>query len=121
MGADNVLVIEDLRTFRFPATYARTIFEAEYLITSQDWTEIWWDFDMGLTRDADNTYKLALALEIKAIEGIFLPVQRMVVHSANPHGGDRLMAALSPWYKTVRVAARDYLAPGSEEMEWIGP
>lgn len=116
-----VLVIEDIRTFRFPATYCRTIYAAWLPLFSEPWDECWWDYDMGLQADSDNTYVLAVNVERRAHEGIILPIKRMVVHSANPYGGDRLMAALSPWYDTVRVSAADYLAPESQHNEWNGP
>lgn len=119
--ASRVLVIEDIRTFRFVATYARTVREAWVLLFTQEWDEVWFDYDMGLTRDSDNTYELAVEMERRAHNGIPLDVKRVVVHSANPHGGDRLMAALSRSYDTVRVSANDWIVPGSEELEWIGP
>lgn len=116
-----ILVIEDIRTFRFECTYARTRQEAYDLLLNHEWDEVWWDHDLGLQLDSDTSYPLAVHVERLAHDGHLLPVKRMVVHSANPYGGDRLMAALSPWYDTTRVSARDYLAPGSEVLEWVGP
>lgn len=50
----NVLVIDDLRTFAFEATYARTAEEAiPYLrrlpdpLAPEIWDEVWWDHDLG--------------------------------------------------------------------------
>lgn len=116
-----ILVIEDIRTFRFPATYCRTVWEAWVPLFTESWDEVWFDYDMGLKADSDNTYALAVEIERRAHAGEMLPIGRIVVHSANPYGGDRLMAALSPWYDTVRVAAVDYLLPGSEHNEWATP
>lgn len=117
----DVLVIEDIRTFRFPAVYARTLAEAWVLLISRPWREIWLDHDMGRTANDNNTYALAVFMEQRAQEGDPLHVERVYVHTANPSGGDRLMAALSPWYDVTRVSASDYLLPGSEHNEWIGP
>lgn len=113
-----VLVIEDIRTFRFPATYARTLAEAWQELGNGPWDEIWFDHDMGLTSDSDNTYEIAQYMERRAVEGTPIDVKRVVVHTANPYGGDRLMAALSKWYDTIRVAAVDYLAPNSAHNAW---
>ena len=108
----DVLVIEDIRTFRFPAVYARNMQEAWTLLHSRRWSEIWFDHDMGLTVNDNNTYPLAVHLERLAFEGTPLDVGRIVVHTANPSGGQRLMAALRA-YNPVRVVANDYLAEGS--------
>lgn len=115
-----VLVIEDLRTFKFPAVYARTLAEAWVQLFSFSWDQVWFDHDMGLTMESDNTYALAVEMERRAQEGAPLPVGEIVVHTANPNGGDRLMAALSKWYNVRRVDANDYLAPGEGHMYWTG-
>ena len=116
--AEDVLVIEDIRTFRFPATYARTRAEAWLLLFSKPWKEVWFDHDMGLSDESDNTYDLAVEMERRAVEGVPLEVGRVYIHTANPYGGDRLMAALSRWYNVKRVEARDYIVPGSVHNEW---
>lgn len=104
----DVLVIEDERTFRFSCVYARTMGEAWQLLFSQPWREVWWDFDMGKMRNSVNTYPLAKRVEEMAFNGEMLPVERMVVHSQNPPGGDNLMLALRA-YDPIRVDANDYL------------
>jgi hypothetical protein len=116
----DVLVIEDIRTFRFDAVYARTLDEARVLLFSKPWDEVWWDHDMGLTKNAPDTYKLACEVERLAYKGAILPIGLMVVHSANPNGGDSLMAAFKKHYPTVRVVANDYLAEGETPMFWTG-
>ena len=113
-----VLVIEDIRTFRFPAVYARTLAEAWVQLVNGPWDEIWFDYDMGLTSDSDNTYEIATFMERRAAEGVPIDVKRVVVHTANPYGGDRLMAALRNGYDVIRVAAIDYLAPNSAHNAW---
>jgi hypothetical protein len=107
--------------FRFECVYARTLLEGQALLFSKPWREVWWDYDLGLTKDSDNAYSLAVEVERLAHKGTLLPIGRMVVHTANPYGGDRLMAAFSPWYDTVRVSANDYITADSERLEWIGP
>lgn len=119
MAEPRVLVIEDLRTFRFPATYARTVYEAWPHLVSGHWDEIWFDHDMGLTRDDDTTYPIAQYMEKRAYEGVPIDVDRVFVHTANPYGGDRLMAALRA-YNPIRVDANDYLVPGEDPMYWNG-
>lgn len=121
-AAEDVLVIEDIRTFRFPATYARTRERAWFLLFAsgrlRPWKEVWFDYDLGISMDADNSYDLAVEMERRAQEGIPLLAEKVYVHTANPAGGDRLMAALSPWYDVKRVEARDYIVPGSAHNEW---
>lgn len=115
----DVLVIEDIRTFRFPAVYARTMNDAWRLLHSRRWREIWFDHDMSMTVNENNTYAIAVHMEQIAFEGTPLDVDRVVVHTANPAGGQRLMAALRA-YKPVRVVANDYLASGSPILVWAG-
>lgn len=118
-GAD-VLVIEDIRIFRFPCVYARTMGEAWQLLFSKPWREVWFDYDMGLTRLSVDTYPLAVFLEELAHNGAPHPIERVYVHSANPEGGQRLMMALKA-YHPIRVDANDYLADGQPKMTYVGP
>jgi hypothetical protein len=105
---DRVLVIDDLRHFRFPATYARTLWEAESLLLRPDgWDEVWWDHDLGPT----TTRGLAATLERMAVYGVPPRCGRVVVHTSNPAGRDWLTAALVNVYGQAEfVDAADYVA-----------
>ena len=50
-----ILVIDDLRTFTFDASYARTSAEGLAML-NQPWTQIWLDHDLG----ADDTGRVIL-------------------------------------------------------------
>ena len=120
MDGEDVLVIEDIRIFRFPCVYARTMGEAWQLLFSKPWREVWFDHDMGLLRFDVNTYPLAVQLEELAHQGIPHPIERVFVHSANPAGAQRLVMALRA-YDPIRVDANDYLAAGQPKMTFVGP
>lgn len=81
----NVLVIDDQRTFVFPATYARTVADGLRLLNSQEWNQVWLDYDMGATGSA---HDIATQLQFAPIVGEY------VIHTANPVGRADLAAAL---------------------------
>ena len=121
---DRVLVIDDARTFKFPATYARTVYEADILLFRPDgWDEVWWDHDMSLRDDGNTTRVLAAKLENRWAGRADLPrCGRVVVHTANPAGRDWLVAALTRVYGRVEVVdANSWLAPGETPMYYVGP
>lgn len=118
-GSD-VLVIEDIRTFKFPAIYARTLAEGERLLFSQPWREVWFDFDLGLVDGSDNVMPLVNELERRAVEGEAHPIDKVIVHSMNPVGRTAVAAVLGRWYEVRMVEASRYLAEGSEHNVWVG-
>lgn len=104
---NDILVIDDLRTFRFPATYARSAAEGRRLLLAHPWREIWLDHDLG---PGEDIRPLVRMLEERAFAGDPLAVERIVVHSANPAGAADIARGLTArGYRVVRVLAQDYL------------
>lgn len=116
----DVLVIDDVRTFDFPAVYARTVAEARTLLFSQPWQAVWWDYDMGDNETSPTTRELAQEVEIMAQNGQLLPVTAMVIHTANPDGRMAIAAALDGWYKVFHAEANGHLAPGEARRYYVG-
>lgn len=105
-----ILVIDDLRTFAFPARYARTSAEAfaafGELTELEGYDEVWFDHDLG---PGDDINAVVRHLEERAYFDDPIPIGLAVVHSANPVGADRTASTLGRWYRTVRVDAAGYL------------
>lgn len=119
---DRVLVIDDVRTFRFPATYARTTAEAIPLLFRRDgWREVWWDYDLGETTGSDTTRHLAFQCSYLKQYGSPPPIDRVVVHTANPVGAEFLVGVLGKVYDRVeRVDASKWLVPGPPRLTYVG-
>ena len=47
MTAADVLVIDDLRTFAFPAVYARSATDGLARLAERAWREVWLDYSLG--------------------------------------------------------------------------
>lgn len=103
MNADLILVIDDQRTFPFPAVYARTSAEGLALLDANAYAEVWLDHDLG---GRDDIWPVADELIRRALNGAPLPLRQLVVHTANPPAGSRLVAALERYYPVRRVSAR---------------
>ena len=98
-----ILVIDDMRTYPFGTVHARTSAEGlEQLRGINTFAEIWLDHDLG---GADTIWPVVDELVMRARAGDPYPAVRVVVHSANPVGSERMMMALSPWYATERIPA----------------
>jgi hypothetical protein len=117
---DDILVIEDIRTFYFPAIYARDIETARELLYSKPWSMVWFDHDMGLSDGCETTIGLAREMEERAVNGEILPIGRIIIHTANPVGRINLLAALNRHYDVTVVDANVYLAKGEVPMYWVG-
>ena len=100
--AAEVLVIDDLRTFTFPARYARTSGEGlDALATHEPLTELWLDHDLG----GDDTIMPVIDhLAERAFNEQPYPVARIVIHTSNPSGAETMERVLRRWgYPVVRV------------------
>jgi len=90
----------------FEAIYLRTARDAlEKVSTSTNIGELWLDHDLG---GEDTTRPLALVLAEAAFNGDPLPIDVIVVHTANPVGRDWLTSTLSRWYPTSIAVPGDF-------------
>ncbi len=103
----DVLVIDDMRTFAFPAVYARTAGEGLARLQERAWREVWLDHDLGQGVDIKPVVRL---LEERAFDGTPLEVGLIYVHTSNPTAGDAMMAGLGRWYKVRRAVAHAFMA-----------
>ena len=99
-----VLVVDDLRSFPFPATYARTsVAGLELLERPGGWDEVWLDHDLG---GDDTTIPVLDRMCELAHGGHPVELRRVVVHTSNPPGRDVLRRSLERWgYRVVVVDA----------------
>jgi len=108
MEQPDVLVIDDQRTFRFPAVYARTAAEGMSRLAEHEWREVWLDYNLGTGLTIEPVLRL---LEERATRGRPLPIGVICVHTSGPAEGDAMIAALTPWYRVRRVVAHSFRAP----------
>lgn len=104
-----ILVLDDQRTFKFEATYARNIEEFKEL-TPNDWVcwdQIWLDNDLG--NDGPDVYELVKEIEEMAYSDHKMCVGEFIIHSANPVARDNIVSALSKHYNVRVVDAKDYV------------
>ena len=104
----DVLVIDDTRTFRFPAVYARTAKSGIARLEEQAWREVWLDYDVGHGADIGPVVTL---FETRAAAGRPLRVGLICVHTSSPSDGDRMVGSLSRWYRVQRALAHSFLEP----------
>ena len=107
MDKPDVLVIDDQRTFRFPAVYARTAEDGISRLTEQPWREVWLDYNLGTGLTIEPVMRL---LEQRAARGRPLPIGVICVHTSGPAEGNAMVAALTPWYRVRRVPAHEFRA-----------
>lgn len=103
MVTSMILVIDDLRTFPFEATYARTLDEALDFIMHLDCIdELWLDHDLG----GDDTVMPVVDEIVRRLHfGQAIKIGTVYVHTDNPPGANNIMLALTKCYRTVRVSA----------------
>lgn len=104
----DVLVIDDTRTFRFPAAYGRTAEAGIALLEEHAWREVWLDYDLGHGADIGPVVTL---LEDRAAAGQPFEVGLICVHTSSPEDGDRMVARLGRWYRVRRTLAHSFLDP----------
>jgi hypothetical protein len=107
MDKPDVLVIDDQRTFRFPAAYARTAAEGMSRLAEHEWREVWLDYNLGTGQTIEPVMRL---LEERATRGQPFAIGVICVHTSGPAEGDAMIAALAPWYRVRRVVARSFRA-----------
>ena len=107
MDQPDVLVIDDQRTFRFPAVYARTADEGLSLLAVRTWREVWLDYNLGPDLTIEPVMRV---LERRATSGRPFAIGMICVHTSGPVEGDAMVAKLSQWYRVRRVAAHSYRA-----------
>ena len=96
-----VLVIDDLRSFGFDATYARTSADALGVLERDGgWDEVWFDHDLG---GDDTTIPVLDRICELAHAGTPVRIGLCVVHTSNPPGRDTLRRGLSRWGYRERV------------------
>lgn len=100
-----ILVVDDARTFDFPAVYARTAAAAIALLRRHDarYDEVWLDHDLGEESDVRPVVEL---LERRAFRGRPIPIGHIFVQSDDPPGAAWIVAGLTRWYEVSRVATR---------------
>jgi hypothetical protein len=107
MDQPDVLVIDDQRTFRFPAVYARTASDGLTRLAEREWREVWLDYNLGPGLTIEPVLH---RLEERAARGRPFSIGLIVVHTSGPVEGDAMVAALAPWYRVRRVVAHKYRA-----------
>lgn len=117
--APAVLLIDDLRSFRdasVPALVARTSDDGLRALQlahalGRPWVQVWLDHDLGETpAGPDDVMRIIDWLCEQSATGAPVAVETILVHTSNRVGGDTVVRTLSrAGYRTVRVAASDYL------------
>jgi hypothetical protein len=105
MERPDALVIDDQRTFRFPAIYARTVAEGMSLLSGRAWRELWLDYNLGPGLTIEPVLQI---LEERAARGSPFPIGLICVHTSGPAEGNAMVAALAPWYRVRRVVAHSF-------------
>jgi hypothetical protein len=100
----SVLVIDDVRRFRFDCAYARTVAQAVSLL-EDSWDEVWFDHDLGL---GETVRPAVVWIEEQIANGVRPEIAQVVIHSSNPTGVRWIYQALRQHYPT-RVVSADEL------------
>jgi hypothetical protein len=100
----SVLVIDDVRRFRFDCAYARTVAQAVSLL-EDPWDEVWFDHDLGL---GETVRPAVVWIEEQIANGVRPEIAQVVIHSSNPTGVRWIYQALRQHYPT-RVVSADEL------------
>jgi hypothetical protein len=106
-GVPDILVIDDQRTFRFPAVYARTVADGLSRLSEREWRELWLDYNLGPGLTIEPVLQV---LKQHAARGSPFPVGLICVNTSGPVEGVAMVAALAPWYRVRRVVAHSHLA-----------
>ena len=112
-----IVLVDDERSFRHPPNDLLVFRNSKNAI---DWLEsleletvisqLWLDHDLGLVGGRKDSI---LPFVRKIEELVFFDrcpvIEQVIVHSANPVGGEQVFAALKKDFSVARVAAGDYL------------
>lgn len=115
---ENTLVVDDVRTMKFDSTIVRRLEPAFGVVYSQPWNEVWLDHDLEFSLSLEETRvnytynirPLVKRMEEDAAKGIILPIDTIIIHSANPVGRIWMHEALSPWYNVKMANAEDWVS-----------
>ncbi len=110
MSDPDVLVIDDQRTFRFAAVYARTAEAGLTRLDERGWRELWLDYDLGGGRTIGPVVD---RLVDRASQGRPFAIEAIRVHTSAPAEGAAMVARLAPWYEVRRMLAHAYLVDTS--------
>jgi hypothetical protein len=102
----SVLVIDDVRKFRFDCAYARTLAQAISLL-EDPWDEVWFDHDLG---QGETVRPAVLWIEEQIANGVRPEIGQVVIHSSNPSGVQWIYQALRQHYRTKVVSAGELRA-----------
>lgn len=100
----SVLVIDDVRRFRFDCAYARTATQAVSLL-EDPWDEVWFDHDLG---QGETVRPAVQWIEEQIANGVRPEIAQVVIHSSNPSGVQWIYQTLRQHYPT-RVVSADEL------------
>ena len=108
-----ILVIDDQRIFkdREGAEIVHETTSDEGFITlvmEGPWDEVWLDHDLGM-ESSQNGYEMVMDVVEGLVDSAPLEIGRVYVHSMNPVGADRMVAALRPFFDVVRIDPTPYL------------
>lgn len=73
--------------------------------------QLWLDHDLGLLEDGvtpDTIEPVVKELESMFFHNTSPNIEQVLVHTANPVGGDNIFKSMSKIHNTVRVSAGDY-------------
>lgn len=102
-----ILVVDDIREFAFDAIYARTLEEAEELLSPRfHWDQVWLDNDLGPDSEVRT---LTNKIEEMAHSAILLDVDEFVLHTSNVVARQAMFDALYRFYQVRIVDALEFL------------
>ena len=84
--ARRILVIDDRRTMRFAATYARSAAAGLAALSSGPWDEVWLDHDLGPGPDIRAVVR---EIERRVYADAPFEIGHIFVHTSNPAGRRR--------------------------------
>src|SRR5574338_63724 len=114
-----VLVIDDQRIFADSPdtewTHETTSQEGiDALVVGGPWDEIWLDHDLGMESygsgyDLVSELVRSLQADEVSVSEVVTPDGQIWVHSMNPVGADRMVAALAPYFSVARIDPTPFL------------
>lgn len=112
------LVVDDIRTLNFEATYARNIIDAKYYLKNASWDQVWLDHDMGENNEGDVS-ELVKWMEEAYYTEQFLPVvDKFLIHTSNPVRRQEMADVLRDLgFTVVFVTAENYFHMEEKESE----
>ncbi len=101
-----ILFVDDLRDFPLPDLNADIVRSSEaaleQLKSGKAYDEIWLDHDLG---GDDTSMPIVYWLAERAFNGNPYPVEKVVVHTANPVGRKNIVSSLTRWGYNHQIAS----------------